>query len=317
MDLSIIIVNWNSASFVRQCLSSVFQNTEGLSFEVIVIDSGSFDDCGAMINRDFPQVKFIQSSKRIGFAEANNLAFRHSIGRCVLFLNPDTELLGSAIGIMYEQVQKLPRAGAVGCRLLNSDRTIQTSCIQSFPTIANQVFDAEVLRKYFPRARLWGTAPLYAKSKDPIPVEGISGACLMTLRTVFEQVGGFSEDYFMYYEDMDFCLKVRKAGLKNYYVPRAEIVHHGGKSSRMHTELASIMMAESAWRFFLKNHGRSSAAVFRFCLAAKAISRSCLLAFARPLAWPEPRRQRINSAFRKWTCVARWAFGSERAGTSH
>ncbi|OGV58954.1 MAG: hypothetical protein A2X49_16025 [Lentisphaerae bacterium GWF2_52_8] len=313
MDVSIIIVNWNSAAFVRKCVSSVGEHTRGLSVEIVVLDSGSFDGCGEMLAREFPHVRFIQSDKNLGFARGNNVAARQATGRFLIFLNPDTELRGPAVSKLFEAAASLPKAGVLGARLLNSDGTLQTSCLQNFPTIANQILDADLLRKWFPRSRLWGTAPLYAEVSAPVEVEGISGACLMTPRTLFEQVGGFNEEYFMYYEDMDYCLKVHKAGWKSYYAPAAVVVHHGGQSSGgEHSKFSSVMMAESGWRFFRTQRSPVQAAMFRACLAAKAASRTCALALFCLFAPSESRRKRARSALGKWTSVLRWAFGGEK-----
>src|SRR5271165_2167217 len=112
MDLSIIIVNWNSADYVRKCLGSIYAHTTGIDFETIVVDSGSFDGCAKMIAGEFPQVRFVQSPDNIGFGKANNLAVRHSNGSYLLFLNPDTEVIGSAIVDLLSNAKTLPRAGA-------------------------------------------------------------------------------------------------------------------------------------------------------------------------------------------------------------
>ena len=313
MDVSIIIVNWNSAAYVQACVRSIYQHTRDVHFEIIVVDSGSFDDCGGMLAREHPQVRFIQSDKNVGFARSNNLAAKCATGRFLLFLNPDTELRGPGLDRLFAAAVALPDAGALGVRLLNSDGTLQTSCLQAFPTIANQVLDAGLLRKWFPRSSVWGTAALYAETPDPIRVEGISGACLMTPRTAFDRVGGFSEDYFMYYEDMDYCLKVHRAGLRNYYVPSAEVVHHGGKSSGgEYSSSASTVMAESGWRFFRIQHGPVCAALFRACMAGKAVSRVCLLGCLRWLVPSASRRQRAQAALGKWVAILRWSLGGKK-----
>ncbi len=313
MDISVIIVNWNSADFTRKCIWSLDEHTRDVSMEIIVLDSGSFDGCGAMLAREFPSVRFIQSDKNLGFARGKNQAAKSAIGRFLVFLNPDTEVRGLALKKLFEAAVSLSKAGVLGAHLLNSDGTLQTSCLQSFPTIANQVLDAELLRKWFPRSRLWGMAPLHANASEPAEVEGVSGACLMTPRALFGQVGGFNEDYFMYYEDMDYCLKIHKAGWKNYYVPSAVIVHHGGKSSGgEHSKFSSVMMAESGWRFFRTQRGVVHAAVFRACLVAKAASRTCVLGLLSLAPVSEARRKRIKSALGKWSCVLRWAVGDEK-----
>src|SRR5437899_604588 len=121
MDLSIIIVNWNSATFLRACLHSIYATSATVSFEVIVIDNASYDGAEMMVRREFPNVTFIQSKSNLGFAGANNVAFASSRGRNILFLNPDTEVIGNALNVMCSALDAIPDAGAVGCKLLNSD----------------------------------------------------------------------------------------------------------------------------------------------------------------------------------------------------
>src|SRR5438876_184590 len=132
MDLSIVIVNWNSAAFVRKCVASIFRNVAGISFEVIVVYNASYDGAAGIVGRDFPQIRFIQSEENLGFACANQLGYEHSTGRSLLFLNPDTEIQGSAICDLLTYLESLPDCGAIGCRLLNGDGTLQTTCIQAF-----------------------------------------------------------------------------------------------------------------------------------------------------------------------------------------
>ena len=225
-ELSIIIVNWNSAEFVRKCLASIYRNTTGLNFEIVVVDGASFDGCGEMLAKEFPQVHFVQSPKNVGFGGCNNLGFEKAAGEFVLLLNPDTELKGPAAAVLLHQLRATPGVGMVGARLLNSDGSLQTSCVQSLPTPLNQALDLEFLRKRFPNSRLWGISALWQSS--PAEVEAISGACMLLRCETFRRVGGFGSQYFMYGEDMDLCAKVRNAGLKIYYEPRAEVIHHGG-----------------------------------------------------------------------------------------
>jgi len=187
MDLSIIIVNWNSKEYLRKCVGSILTGTRGLDFEIIVIDSASFDGCAEMLRNEFPRVRFIQSQENLGFAKANNLAFQSAIGEFLLFLNPDTEIVGPAINLLHSALKELPDAGAVGGKLLNSDGTVQTSCVQAFPTILNQCLSAEALRQLTPKARLWGMRAIFENGGKPSEVEMISGACLITscmLRTL-------------------------------------------------------------------------------------------------------------------------------------
>src|ERR1019366_1850950 len=233
MDLSVIFVNWNSADYLRDAVASVRQHTSGISYEIIVVDNASPRGAGEseILERQLSDVTLIKSAQNLGFAGANNLGFRQSSGRNILFLNPDTKLTSPAIRQMLLRLDTLPNAGIVGCKLLNGDLSLQTSCVQTFPTILNQVLDTDYLRLRWPNCRLWGTASLFSQSPDPAEVEVISGACLMIKREVFERVGCFTEDYFMYAEDLDLCYKVHRAGFRNYYVKEASLIHYGGKSS--------------------------------------------------------------------------------------
>lgn len=311
-DLSIIIVNWKSVDFLRKCLGSIFQNAQGMSFEVIVIDNASFDGCGEMLRAEFPTVKFHQSRDNLGFAGANNLAFHSSSGRCLLFLNPDTEVVGAAIQTMWNFLQATPDAGAVGCKLLNSDGTVQTSCIQRYPTILDQLLDSEQLRRLFPRAKVWGIRPLSDDPTGPVPVEVISGACLMITRQVFEQIGQFTTDYFMYAEDVDLCFRAQRAGYRNYYVGNATVIHHGGGSSDSASKnnFAAIVIRDSLWKFLRKYRGAGCAFAYRASQALNACLRILILLPGFTLAG-RSRRASLNHTLAKWVKVFRWAIGLE------
>jgi GT2 family glycosyltransferase len=314
MTLSIIIVNWDSREYVRQCLTSLFKHCPNADVEVIVVDGGSFDGCDKMLAREFPSVVFVQSEKNIGFARANNLGARHAKGSNLLFLNPDTEFLENSIDLLLQRLVMLPEAGAVGCRLLNSDRSLQTSCVQSYPTVINQVLDAEFLRRRFPRLRFWGIAALYSDAIEPSEVEAISGACILIKKKAFEVVGGFSENYFMYGEDLDLCFKLKRAGFRVYHVPETSIVHHGGGSTKTNTSnFASVMMRESVFRFMRSNRGALSANLYRAAMAVTSLVRLSLI--LPLLAIPKNRViQHGKDSLRKWRAILRWSCGLESGG---
>lgn len=318
MDLSIIIVNWNSAAFLRECLLSIYATATHLKFEVIVIDNASFDGSELMVRREFPAVKFIQSKRNLGFAGANNVAFAHSSGRNVLFLNPDTEVTGNALSVMCSALDAIPDAGAVGCKLLNSDLSVQTSCIQAFPSLLNQTLDFDFLQRWFPNSRLWGLRPLYASGNPASTVDIISGACLMIRRMVFEQVGQFSTDYFMYAEDMDLCYKVTQAGWRNYFIGHATVVHHEGRSSSTRPNyFATIMMRESKFTFIRLRHGRAYALCHRCATGVISITRLFILAAVLPLAALLRQSRRVKRSIGKWFKVLRWSLGFENWASSY
>jgi GT2 family glycosyltransferase len=306
-QLSIIIVNWNSVNYLRECLASVYDTYRDASFEVIVVDNASPQRDIDELPGEFPAVILLKSLANLGFAGANNLGFRHSSGKYVLFLNPDTRILGSALQTMLSHAKALPLAGIVGCKLLNTDGSIQTSCIQKFPTILNQALDIEFLQLRWPRLNFWGIAPLFADNPTPAKVEVISGACMLMSREVFQGVGGFSEDYFMYAEDLDLCHKVIQGGFANYYVGDAQVIHHGGKSSgqREVNQWATQMKFRSILHFCKKTRGPVYYVLFRLSLAAVALCRLILIASAFPFG----KAKKLKWVFSKWRAVLRIAIG--------
>jgi GT2 family glycosyltransferase len=309
IDLSIIIVNWNSKAYVSKCIESVLANTSGLTYEIIVVDSASFDGCGEMLQDLYPNIRFIQCDSNVGFARANNLGASYGCGSVLLFLNPDTKVCGHAIEHLYSHYNKLPHAGVVGCRLLNSDGSLQTSCVMPLPTILNQVFDAEILQRWFPKINLWLSATTFEGKSTPVSVEAVSGACMMINKKVFDQVKGFSTDYFMYAEDLDLCYKTHSAGFTNYYVPEAEIIHHGGGSTQhRRSSFANIMMRQSISRLLKKTHSSIYSLGYRMALSLSAVIRLILLVIWLP-AWVLKRRR--TASFSKWIGILRWGLGLE------
>jgi N-acetylglucosaminyl-diphospho-decaprenol L-rhamnosyltransferase len=311
MELSIIIVNWNSSDFLVECIASVRKHTKGIEYELIVVDNASAKEDVENLRQRCAQVTIIASAENWGFARANNLGFRHSVGEYVLFLNPDTKLVGPAINTMVDRMKSLPDAGIVGCRLLNTDLSVQLTSIQKFPTILNQVLDLEYLQLRWPHCPLWETAPLFSDSVKLANVEVISGACMLLRRRVFEQVGMLSEDYFMYAEDIDLNYKVKNEGLRNYYVGEATIVHYGGRSSSQQeiNNWATIMRYRAMRRLFGKTRGRLYGSMFRAAMGCAALGRLILLALAYPFGNIVWKRKSLRVAMQKWKVILKWAIG--------
>jgi GT2 family glycosyltransferase len=313
LDLSIIIVNWNSGDFLRKCLESVYAHTKGIDFEVIIVDNGSFDSAAGIVKTEFPSVRFIQSPTNLGFAKANNLGVSAAQGRNLLFLNPDTEIIGASLRRMSSFLDRTPRAGIAGCKLLNTDGSLQTTCVQPFPSILNQAVDAEYLRRTFPRLKLWGMQALLTSDKKPAVVEMICGACLMIKAEVFKSVGQFTSNYFMYAEETDLCFKTMQAGLRNYYLGDVAVVHHGGGSSvsKREDHSSSIMMRQSLLEFMRLRRGSAYAAAYRFSTTIVAVLRLGMLATAFLFSWGREERELLRSTFSKWVKVLRWSLGLE------
>lgn len=307
--ISVIIVNWNSREYVRACLRCLSPELERITSEIFVVDSGSFDGCGEMLAAAYPSVRFIQAAENVGFPRANNLAAAGATGEWLLLLNPDTEVQTGSVRRLLEVGDSVPGVGVVGARLVNTDGSLQTSCVQAFPTLLGEILGIEWLRLRTPSARLWGMASLFDPSIQVGYVDMISGACMLIRRRVFEQVGAFSLDYFIYVEDVDLCRKVRMAGLKNLYVADALVLHHGGGSSRQVSGFSAKNRCESLWRYFQKWEGKSTATLYRVAIGFAALARVAGLLASECLPVPEKRRMRIKAALQKWAHVLRWSMG--------
>jgi hypothetical protein len=309
MDVSIIFVNWNSVEYLRNCIAGIHENTTRTTFEIIVVDNASPKGDINSLKPFFPSIRIIKSQENLGFARANNLGCHYASGEYVLLLNPDTESVGPAIDTLLDRAKVLPDAGIMGCRHVNPDLTVQTTTIQKFPTILNQIFNIEYLRRRWPACRLWELAPLFSDLHTPIRVEVIPGACMLLKREVFELVGMFSEQYFMYGEDIDLNYKVAQTGLKNYYIPDAVIIHYGGCSSKQQavSQWATSMKYRAMDQYYVKRRGRFYAAMYRAAMAGCAIVRLLFIGLILPIA--VQRRQALRSAAAKWRAILRWACG--------
>ena len=304
--LSIVIVNWNSRDYLRKCLETIAATGAELSPKVIVVDGASFDGCAEMLANEFPSVTFIQSPHNIGFARCNNLGFAEVSTDTVLLLNPDTELRPGAVARLLQVLDETPNAGIVSPRLLNSDGSLQTSCVQALPTPLNQALDCDFLRNLFPSSRLWGTAEAF-RSQSPVEVQVQSGACMLLRSETFRKLGGFREEFFMYSEDVDLCYRVHREGLKNIFVPDAAVVHHGGCSSQKQVSGFSAAMLRVAGEIYFRlNSGRMTAASYRLLQAVSALIRLALLVI--PLIFSSGgRRVSFVASAQKWMTILKWA----------
>jgi GT2 family glycosyltransferase len=307
MILSIIIVNWNSRKYLDSCLRSIKESGIDFPYEIIVVDNASYDGSREMIQDRYDDVKYVQCEVNGGFSYANNVGFEQSLGEYLLFLNPDTEILGNAIIEMVRVLSARHDAGAVGCTLLNPDGSYQASCIQSFPTIINQVLDSEFLRKVIPKSSLWGNAPLFTTSNEISEVDVISGACIMIKRETFVSVGRFCRDYFMYSEDVDMCFNISKAGYKIIFIKNARVIHHGGASTNKQkkTLFITVVMNDSKLKYFIKYRGNFYAALYRIAMGINALVRIAFLLVISPAYYYRHRTIPLSSLY-KWSYTLIW-----------
>jgi GT2 family glycosyltransferase len=310
VDVSIIIVNWNSADYVITCIESIYKETSSITFEIIVIDNASYDGCGEKLGERYPGVVFIQSNTNLGFARANNLAASKAKGKTLLFLNPDTKVLDKAIERLYFLYWKLPNCGVLGCRLLNGDGSFQESCVLPFPTIVNAVLDFRLLIKVFPKNKFWGWRKPWNSGHEAFQVDAVSGACMMIEASLFRELGGFSELYFMYSEDIDLCYRAHKMSFINYHALHIAVVHYGGGSSSSNRRAKTTeLMRESKYRFFLTHRGLLTAWGFRVSMFLAGACRMALILAFWPFVFLLRKNYSVGPAFAKWASVCAWSVG--------
>ncbi len=232
-DLSVIIVSYNVEHFLRRTIQSVYRAQQDLNLEVFVVDNASKDGSVEMVRSTFPQVKLIESDKNLGFAKANNLALKQASGKFLMLLNPDCILQEKTLTTLIQFLKDNPDAGAVGPKLLNRDGTFQATSKRSVPTPWVSFCKLSGLSKLFPKSRVFNRYELGYLDPDEVnEVEVLTGAAIMITREVYDKVGGLSEDYFMYGEDIDWSRAIANAGWKVFYVPTTQIVHYKGESTR-------------------------------------------------------------------------------------
>lgn len=225
MDVSIIIVNFNTRDLLRDCIHSIHQTVQDLDYEIIVVDNGSGDGSIAMLEEEFPYVTIIKNSENLGFAAANNQALEDMKGRYALLLNSDTVLTANAALVLYTFMESHPKAAMACGQLMNADGTKQNS-IANFPSLITLMTNAPALEYLFP-----GSYPSKRYDyKEPIEIDSGVGACLIVRKWAIDEVGKFDERYFFFFEETDWAMRMKKFGWKVYYVPTAKIYHLQGQS---------------------------------------------------------------------------------------
>jgi GT2 family glycosyltransferase len=261
MDISICIVTWNVSALLRDCLNSIYKNTDGLTYEVIVVDNDSKDDSVEMVKREFPQVKLIENKTNAGFTRANNQAIKVAKGKMIMILNPDTEIIGNTMRQMMDFMDVHPECGVLGPKLLNTDGTLQRSC-KTFPTLEVMLYNALFLDSLFPRSKVFGKHFMTWWDFDNImEVEQPMGSALLIRREVLDSVGLFDEKIYFWFDEVDLLYRIKHSGWKIYFTPFAQIKHHLSKSFKQWKSFKQIMSGTIVWRksrnyFFRKHYGR-------------------------------------------------------------
>lgn len=273
VDVFIIIVNWNTAEILRECLRSIQKNTVGIAYRVCVVDNGSTDGSAEMIATEFPSVRLIRNETNLGFAAANNQGIRIAEGRYVLLLNSDTQVTEGALDTMVAFADQDSNLGILGPRLVGIDGSVELSAAQ-FPSLFKSLIVHFPLLRYLLSKEGHSFLTRTDQCTVPCDVGFVNGAGMLVRREAIAQVGVLDEDYFMYGEDLDWCYRMRKHGWRVVYAPQAEIVHlrnRSGAAKWGDSRMAAHRLAEQL--FYRKSYGKVTAAAFRFMLMFTSLVR--------------------------------------------
>lgn len=264
IDLSIVIVSWNTSALLRECLETVYKYTSGIAYEIFVVDNNSSDDSAEMVRHYFPEVHFIGNRENTGFSRANNQAIRMSSGRYIALLNPDTVLIEDVFTPLINYADQFEKIGAIGPKILRRDgRTIQYSCARKLPTLYFDFCRLAGISKKFSKTRLFGGEYLsHWDHNSSRNVEGLVGACMVVRKKTIDQVGLMDENQFMYGDEIDWCKRMLDDGWIIRYFAGASIIHYGGESSRQVKVTTSIEAEKAKMYFYSKHYGRLYAGAF-------------------------------------------------------
>ena len=283
LDLTISIVNYNTRNLLKGCLNSVYENIRGIKFEVIVVDNNSTDDSLEMLKKEFPQVILIQNKENVGFAKANNQALSGGKGRFFVLLNSDTKVLPHSIEGMVKFMDLHPEVGVVGCEQIRPDGSIQPTInialnmwtnlwliflrLFQVKRLVSNSRQASFMVNHF-RGALGKTINSYlshySDKREPYRVDWVSGVCLLARKKAVDEVGFLDENFFMYSEDVDWCLRMKQKGWKIYFLPGNKIMHHIRQSSNKgEFDDISPQRFKSIFYFFKKHYGRKAVLVLK------------------------------------------------------
>lgn len=288
MDLSVIIVNWNTKEMTADCLSSIFEFTKGINFELIVVDNGSTDGSSQFLKKKFPQVKLILNKENLGFTKANNQGIKVAKGEYILLLNSDTYLIENSLKNLVEKARSLNNLGALGPLLLNEDHSIQQS-VGFFPHLP-QVFWWMSFIDDLPGGSALKPYHVDHDSfyKQERQVDWVTAAAILVPSKIISQIGPLDENIFMYGEEVEWCFRIKKSKYQVYFTPKTKIIHIGRGSHKKSTQ-AFVGEYRGIIYFYKKYKDNLSLQIARFLLKIGAL--------ARILVFGALRRRELVSAY--------------------
>jgi GT2 family glycosyltransferase len=302
VDVSVIIINWNTRQLLETCLESLDGSCVSHTFETIVVDNNSTDGSPEMVRQKFPKAKLICNSANVGFAHGNNQGIRASCGRYVSLVNSDVKVLPNCHDKLVEFMDAQKEIGIAGPRVLNGDLTLQSSC-RRFPSLWNNVCDAFAFRRFFPNSAFFaGEHMLYFKHDRIIYPDVLVGCFLFARTSAVKEFGLLDEEFFMYGEDINWCLRCWRSGWKIAFYPEAQAIHYRGGSSSMDPVRFAVVLQRARQQLWKKHYSR-----------IECIGLACLLAVENTLRWGmnavsaalriKPRAEAVGRMQRYAACV--------------
>ncbi|MBX3278359.1 MAG: glycosyltransferase family 2 protein [Acidobacteria bacterium] len=280
--ISVLIVSFNTRDLLRKCLESLASASGDVPQEIIIVDNASRDGSADMVEAEFPEVQLIRSRVNLGFAAANNLAYRQARGRYIVLLNTDAFLKPGTMRRAIEHMEERPKAGLGGARLFRGDGGWQASA-RMFPSPLNDLLILSGLSAKYPKSRFFGRPDrTWADPLEAAEVDWAPGAFLIIRRETLERVGFFDENFFLYYEEVDLCRRIKAAGYEIWYWPDLEVIHIGGESSKTveHLQMSKTGLQLTLWRmrsallYYRKYHGATGAWAARIAETAWHVVRA-------------------------------------------
>ncbi|HEY4695930.1 MAG TPA: glycosyltransferase family 2 protein [Candidatus Hydromicrobium sp.] len=306
MDISIIIVNYNSLDFVKKCTSSIREHTDknGITYEILVVDNDSNDGSVEYLkeqSRENDNFYLITNKKNLGFSRASNIGASRAKGQYLLFLNPDTRFIRGSLADLinfYDRKDKTRRVGIVGAKILNPDGSVQFSA-RSFPTLARQFYESYFLYRIFRRSRIFGSYFLswwdYGSQRE---VDWLTGSFMFIRKDYFIRAGMFDEDYFMYSEDSDLCLRLHRKNFRNYYYPGFVIEHSDSGIASRNIAVREAGIWKSRRLYFKKNYSIIHARYLSLLYLAGIFNRILLFTILSVFKPGSISRSRLSAYFK-------------------
>ena len=291
MDLSVVIVNRNTRSFLIPCVDSVLSAQGDLSVEVIVVDEHSADGSAQAVSDRFPEVLVVDDPSDCGYGHANNLGLRLTAGRYVMTLNADTLVPSNALARLVAWMDAHPTVGVVGPKLVLAGGALDLACRRSFPTPANALYRYAGLARLFPNnPRFAGYNLTFLDDDREHEVDSVSGACMLVRREAALQTGFFDEDYFLYGEDLDWAFRIKKAGWSVWYRPEVVVTHFKGQATRQRSARMIVEFHRAMLIFYRKHYASRHPWFLNAAVAAGVVMRGMFVLARNSLRPPERKR---------------------------